>query len=135
MTAESGKTRIVGRPKEGAGPGPEVMAASSLEGDKVISAMGNDLGTIKEIMVDVPRGRVAYAVLSVGGFLGTGDRLFAIPWHALTLNTDKKCFVLNIDEEQLKQAPGFDKDHWPTMADYRWAEKVHSYYKTTPYWE
>jgi hypothetical protein len=86
-------------------------------------------------MLDVPSGRVAYAVLSSGGFLGIGDKLFAIPWSALTLDADNKCFILNIDKERLKNAPGFDKDHWPSMADQRWATEVHSYYQRRPYWE
>jgi hypothetical protein len=111
------------------------MAADTLEGDDVVSAQGEDLGNIKSIMIDVPSGRVAYAVLSSGGFLGIGDKLFAIPWNALTLDADNKCFVLNVDKERLKNAPGFDKDHWPSMADQRWATEVHSYYQARPYWE
>jgi len=111
------------------------MAADTLEGDDVVNAQGEHLGVIKSIMIDVPSGRVAYAVLSSGGFLGIGDKLFAIPWNALTLDADNKCFVLNIDKERLKNAPGFDKDHWPSMADQRWATEVHSYYQTRPYWE
>jgi sporulation protein YlmC with PRC-barrel domain len=134
-TAEPrGGARIVGG-ERGEGPGPYVMAADTLEGDDVVNAQGEDLGDIKSIMIDVPSGRVAYAVLSSGGFLGIGDKLFAIPWHALTLDADNKCFVLNIDKERLKNAPGFDKDHWPSMADQRWATEVHSYYQTRPYWE
>jgi sporulation protein YlmC with PRC-barrel domain len=134
-TAEpTGGARIVGG-ERGAGPGPYVMAADTLQGDDVVNAQGEDLGVIKSIMIDVPSGRVAYAVLSSGGFLGIGDKLFAIPWNALTLDADNKCFVLNIDKERLKNAPGFDKDHWPSMADQRWATEVHSYYQTRPYWE
>jgi hypothetical protein len=85
-------------------------------------------------MIDVPSGRVAYAVLSSGGFLGIGDKLFAIPWQALTLDTDNECFVLDVDKERLENAPGFDKDHWPSMADQRWASDLHTYYGTRPYW-
>ncbi|MNL50725.1 PRC-barrel domain protein [compost metagenome] len=110
------------------------MAASTLEGNDVYNSAGEDLGSIKEIMIDVPRGRVAYAVLSRGGVLGIGDKLFAIPWKALTLDTDRKCFVLDIDEETLKNAPGFDKDNWPSMADETWARNLHTYYKQDIYW-
>ncbi len=125
-----------GRPyTENAGPGPYVMSADTLEGDKVVNADGEDLGDIKDIMIDVPSGRIAYAVLSFGGFLGMGDKLFAVPWHALTLDADNKCFVLDIPRERLEQAPGFDKDHWPTMADQRWAAEVHKFYEVEPYWE
>lgn len=126
---------IVGGEANRSGPGPELMAASTLEGDAVVNTDGDDLGSIEEIMLDVPRGRIAYAVLSFGGFMGMGDKLFAIPWSALTLDAERKCFVLGVDKERLKQAPGFDKDHWPTMADSRWASDIHSYYGSRPYWE
>ena len=111
------------------------MAADTLEGDKVVNAAGEDLGEIKDIMIDVPSGRVAYAVLSFGGFLGLGDKLFAIPWQALQLDTQNKCFILNVDQERLRSAPGFDKDHWPSMADQSWAIDIHEYYESRPYWE
>ena len=65
------------------GPGPRLMTANTLEGDNVVNGVGEDLGKIEEIMLDVPLGRIAYAVLSFGGFLGIGNRLFAIPWQAL----------------------------------------------------
>ncbi|HKQ30893.1 MAG TPA: PRC-barrel domain-containing protein [Burkholderiales bacterium] len=126
---------IIGGGVNRSGPGPEIMAASTLEGDVVVNIDGEDLGNIEEIMLDVPCGRIAYAVLSFGGFLGMGDKLFAIPWNALTLDAERKCFVLDVDKERLKQAPGFDKDHWPSMADPRWASDIHSYYGSRPYWE
>lgn len=120
---------------QNSGPGPQVMAAKSLEGDDVVNDVGESLGEIDSIMIDVPTGRVAYAVLSFGGFLGMGDKLFAIPWSALTLDADSKKFVLNIEKEKLKAAPGFDKDHWPTMAHETWAEEVHRFYGVEPYWQ
>lgn len=130
---KQGATIIGGRGDSSPGPGPQVMAADTLVGDKVVNTAGENVGEITAIMLDVPRGRVAYAVLSFGGFLGMGDKLFAIPWSALTLDADRRCFVLNIDKEHLKNAPGFDKDRWPTMADSRWAEQVHTFYGQRPY--
>jgi len=117
------------------GPGPRIMAADTLEGDKVFNNAGDELGEITNIMIDVPNGRVAYAVLSFGGFLGMGNKLFAVPWDVLQLDTESKCFVLDVDREKLEAAPGFDKDHWPSMADQRWATDIHSYYGSRPYWE
>ena len=117
------------------GPGPEVMAASDFEGQDVINNQGESVGDIEEIMIDVRSGRIAYAVLAVGGFLGIGEKYFAIPWRAPTLDTDRKCFILDVDKERLENAPGFDKDHWPSMADARWATDVHRYYGAAPYWE
>ena len=118
----------------GGGPGPQVMAADTLQGDSVMNDAGEELGEITDIMIDVPTGRVAYAVMSVGGVLGIGDKLFAIPWSALRLDTENKCFRMNVAKERFEQAPGFDKDHWPTMADQRWAEDVHAFYNARPYW-
>ena len=82
-------------------------------------------------MLDVNTGRVSYAVLSFGGFLGMGDKLFAVPWNALTLDTVNKRFVLNVGKARLESAPGFDKDNWPDMADPVWEDGIHSYYGTT----
>jgi len=117
------------------GPGPRVMGASTLGGDDVLNRQGEKLGTIEEIMLDVPTGRIAYAVLSAGGFLGIGDKLFAIPWRSLTLDPENKCFVVDVAKERLEQAPGFDKNHWPSMADENWARELHTYYRVRPYWE
>jgi len=117
------------------GPGPEVMDAATLKGDSVVNNSGEDLGKIEAIMLDVTGGRIAYAVLSFGGFLGMGSKLFAIPWSALTLDADEKRFILNIAKDRLENAPGFDKDHWPSMADTTWATELHSYYNVRPYWD
>ena len=128
--------RIVGSgASDSSGPGPQVMASSTLEGNDVVNRQGDKLGDIEEIMLDVPSGQIAYAVLAAGGFLGMGEKFFAIPWQALTLDTDNKCFILDIDKERMERAPGFDKDHWPSMADTTWARDIHSYYGATPYWE
>jgi sporulation protein YlmC with PRC-barrel domain len=134
-TNPSGGARVVGGRGNLSGPGPGVMAADTLQGDKVVNRQGESLGEIEDIMLDVPSGRIAYAVLSFGGVMGIGDKLFAIPWDALTLDADQHCFVLDIDQERLRNAPGFDKDHWPAMADRMWGEQVYSYYNVRPYWE
>jgi len=117
------------------GPGPQLMGANTLDGNDVYNLQGDDLGDIKEIMLDVASGRVAYEVLAFGGFLGMGDKLFAVPWSALKLDTVNKRFVLDVEKERLETAPGFDKDHWPDMADATWMKSVHSYYGVAPYSE
>jgi sporulation protein YlmC with PRC-barrel domain len=111
-----------------------VLSASSLASHSVKNKLGEDLGSVKEIMIDVPSGRIAYAVLSFGGFLGMGNKLFAIPWEVLTVDEDRKCLVLDADKATLEKAPGFDKDHWPDMADSRWGTQVYTYYGRKPYW-
>ena len=111
-----------------------VMGSTTLAGDSVHNRAGEDLGKVKEIMIDVPTGRVAYAVLSFGGFLNMGNKLFAVPWNALTLDEDDKKFILDIDKTKLENAPGFDKDNWPDMADKVWGEQIYNYYGTEPAW-
>lgn len=107
-----------------------LLSASTLAGDEVCNTKGKSLGKLQDIMLDTESGRIAYAVLSSGGFLGMGDRLFAVPWSALKLDGEQRRFILDVDAERLKAAPGFDKDHWPDMADKAWATEVHSYYGT-----
>ncbi|MCC7326161.1 MAG: PRC-barrel domain-containing protein [Burkholderiales bacterium] len=116
------------------GPGPHIMSADTLQGDDVYNDTGDKLGELAHLMIDVPTGRIAYGVLSVGGFLGIGDKLFAIPWAALRLDPGQEAFRLNISKEKLEQAEGFDKDAWPRWADQRWAERIHAYYEASPYW-
>lgn len=110
------------------GPGPHLMGANTLVGNDVYNHKEESLGDIKEIMLDVASGKVSYAVLSFGAFLGMGEKLFAVPWSALTLDTQNKRFVLSIEKDRLRKAPGFDKQKWPNMADKAWAKDVDSYY-------
>jgi sporulation protein YlmC with PRC-barrel domain len=113
------------------GPGPALMGANTLLGNDVYNRDGEDLGDIKEFMIDMASGKIAYAVLSFGGVLGLGDKLFAVPWAALTLDTENKRFTLAVPKATLKDAPGFDKDKWPTMSDRTWASGVHQFYGTS----
>jgi sporulation protein YlmC with PRC-barrel domain len=108
-----------------------VLSASTLSSDDVYNPKGEKLGSIKELMLDIKSGKVCYAVLSFGGFLSLGEKLFAVPWSALTVDTENKRFVMDTTEERLKNAPGFDTDHWPNMADATWEKSVHAYYGTT----
>lgn len=116
--------------KAGKGPGPRLMGAKTLVGEDVYNSKDEKLGDIKEFMLDMNTGEVAYAVLSFGGVLGVGEKLFAVPWEALKLDTTNKRFVLNKEKDELKNAPGFDKDDWPDMADQSWVSGINSFYGT-----
>jgi hypothetical protein len=116
-------------------PGPRVLSAAKLAGGEVRDPGGERVGSIDAIMIDVPSGRVAYAVVASGGMLGLGVRRFAIPWKALRFDADADAFVLESANGRLDGAPSFDDEHWPSMTDDRWAREVHAYYGTTPYWE
>jgi sporulation protein YlmC with PRC-barrel domain len=112
------------------GAGPRLMGADTLLGEEVYNRQDESLGDIKEIMLDTQTGHIAYAVLAYGGWLGMGGKLFAVPWHSLTLDTSQHRFVLDCTKEQLQSAPGFDKHHWPDMASTAFATEIHSFYHT-----
>lgn len=111
-----------------------VQKASDLIGKTVENTRGEKLGEVQDLAVDPDRGRVAYAVVSFGGFLGMGEKWFAIPISALTLPDHAKHFVLAIEKDRLKNASGFDKDRWPTMGDSVWGQGIHEFYAQRPYW-
>src|ERR1035438_10546150 len=112
-----------------------VPAKKNLIGSDVVNAQNENLGTIEDVVLDAGAGRIAYAVLSFGGFLGMGEKYFAIPWNALHFNSEENRAVLNIDKKLLENAPGFDKDNWPNMADSTWGTNIYKHYGYTPYWE
>ena len=114
---------------------PLVLSSSSICSDHVRNAAGEDLGKIEDLMIDLHTGRIAYAVLSFGGFLKMGNKLFAIPWEALTVDTIKKEFVLRVDKTRLENATGFDKANWPDMADPAFGSTLYQHYGLKPYWE
>jgi len=89
------------------------LTASSIIGNKVYNHLDEDLGDVKEIMLDVNNGSVEYVVLEYGGFLGMGSKFFAIPYGALEIDTKRHAFILRQSKDVLEKAPGFDKDHWP----------------------
>jgi sporulation protein YlmC with PRC-barrel domain len=109
--------------------------ASKFIGADVENAQGEDLGQIEDLMLDPQDGRVAYAVLSFGGFLGLGEKYFAVPWKALQAKAgEDDTLILNVEKEKLTNAPGFDKNNWPDMTNRQWGEEIHTYYGVPPYW-
>ena len=112
------------------GPGPELMGANTLTGDHVHNNQDHHLGEIKEFMLDMRTGKVAYAVMSTGGVFSIGERLFAVPFAALRLDTANHRFVLDVPSDHFDNAPGFDSDNWPDMADSGWQHELNAYYGT-----
>jgi sporulation protein YlmC with PRC-barrel domain len=103
---------------------PKVLSASTLLGDKVTNSKGQDLGKVEAIMLDLERGTVAYVVLSFGRVNWMpNNKLFAVPWSVLSISFHDKKFILNVSEETLKSAPGFDRDKWPEVPDFGWLAK------------
>lgn len=94
-----------------------LLSADTLKKDEVRNLKGDKIGSIHEIMLDLRSGEVAYLVLSFGGFVGIGDKYFAVPWDAVTVDESEKCVRFDITKEKLEKMPGFDKNDWPDFAD------------------
>ena len=110
------------------------VKTANIIGSKVVNRQNEDLGEIDEVVIDVFNGRIAYLVLSFGGFLGMGEKLYAVPWNALHYDNERQVYVLNMTQGQLEQAPGFEKDAWPEITNERWNRSVHEHYELSPYW-
>jgi sporulation protein YlmC with PRC-barrel domain len=111
------------------------VKATSIIGTDVVNAKGDNLGDIKEVVIDPSTGRVAYAVVAFGGFLSMGEKLFAIPFNQFNYDHENNKYVLNVTKERLEKAPGFDADKWPLMSDEKWNRSIYKYYDSEPYWE
>jgi len=111
------------------------LKASNIIGADVVNPERENLGSIKEIVIDPSTGQVAYAVVSFGGFMGVGTKLFAIPFSVFAYTESENEYVLNVAKDRLKEAPGFDADRWPSMNDEKWNRDMFSYYDRAPYWE
>ena len=111
------------------------LSSKTLVGNSVRNRQDEDLGRVEDVMLDLGTGRVAYVVLSFGGFLGIGNKLFAVPWAAFTLDSEHHAFVLDVSRERLSEAPGFDKDHWPDVVDDDARARIFAFYGVAPDWE
>lgn len=94
------------------------LTASTIIGTSVENNDGEELGKVKDLMINLNAGGIEYAILEAGSFLGIGGKLFAIPYNELTVDPLREIFILNKDKEYVKNAPGFDKDHWPETNDH-----------------
>jgi sporulation protein YlmC with PRC-barrel domain len=125
-------------PSPGASPSLQdavLLRSKTLFDYRVKSPHGEDLGKIEEVMIDMEMGRVAYAVLSFGGFLGLGDKWVPVPWDAVALQPDEKVLILKIEKEKLQKAPNFERASLPDLANRQWGAVIHTYYGYPPYWE
>lgn len=112
------------------------VSASKIIGEAVTNSQNENLGKIHELVIDAKDGRLAYAVLSFGGFMGMGNKLFAMPWKAFEFAATENKLILNVDKEKLKAAPGFDQNaKWPDFTDRTWGAGIYGYYGYEPYWK
>ncbi|MGV8083671.1 MAG: PRC-barrel domain-containing protein [Coriobacteriia bacterium] len=106
----------------------KTLSVSTLMNEPVYNRRGEKIGKIEDYMLDLNKGCVEYAVLSFGGFLGIGSKLFAIPWNSMQLDTENEAWIVDIDEERLRQAPGFDKNNWPDMSDENYRQSISNFW-------
>lgn len=111
------------------------LSASTLTGTTVRNRQGETLGDIKDFMLDPENGRVMYAVLDFGGFLGIGDKYFAVPMEAFSIDTGREELVLDVTKDTLENAPGFDKNNWPSTPDLSFVESVYDFYGQREAWQ
>jgi hypothetical protein len=110
-----------------------LISSDKVEGTAVYGAAGNRLGSIGTLMIDKARGKVEYAVLTFGGIMGIGSRHFPLPWSQLRYDTALGGYVVNLTEEQLRDAPSYDAAEPVNLTDNAWGEKVHGYYGPSLY--
>jgi hypothetical protein len=112
-----------------------LISSDKVEGTAVRRSNGDKVGTIEHVMLDKLSGRVAYAVMSFGGFLGLGEEYYALPWSALRYNENLDAYELNVTDDQLRNAPPASNDFFDTgIADRQWEDNVHQHYRAAPYW-
>jgi len=111
-----------------------IIASDRIEGTAVRRSNGDKVGTIERLMIEKVSGKVVYAVMSFGGFLGLGEGYYTLPWGVLTYNTTLDAYELNLTDDQLRGAPQRASQGQDASFDRNWEEHVHRYYNATPYW-
>ncbi len=109
----------------------QTVRASKLVGLHVKNPAGERLGTVDDLVLNLATGKTAYVAMGVGGVLGIGEKLFAVPFSALKVEheKDEMVFVLDTTKEKLESSPGFDKKHWPDFADPKWTKQIDDFYR------
>ena len=113
----------------------DLISSEKVEGTAVMNRQGEKLGSIESVMIEKRSGRVAYAVMSFGGFLGIGDQHHPVPWSSLTYDTNAGGYVIDADRARLQGAPAYKGSETPNWSDRQWGQRVHQYYGVRPYWE
>ena len=111
-----------------------LISGDKVDGTAVYNAAGERLGDVHDVMIDKVSGRVAYAIMSFGGFLGIGEKYHPLPWNALKYDVELGGYVVNLTREQLEGGPVYDDTDEPRWGDRDYERGVHDYYGLPPYW-
>lgn len=113
-------------------PGFDLVSSQDMEGATVFDPRGEEIGEIDHLMIDRTSGRVRYAVMAFGGFLGLGHSHYPLPWSSLSFDSQRQAYIADITEQQLHDAPEFSDDSW---SDRDWEQRLHEHYHARPYWD
>jgi len=116
-------------------PTGRLIGADQVQGTAIYNPRGDDLGSVEDVMIDKITGRIAYAVVGFGGFLGIGDRHYPLPWEKLKYDTSMGGYVVDLDRRTLEGAPSYADDEAVTWEDRTWGKRVYDYYGARPYWD
>ena len=122
------------QPTSGVHETSRLISSEKVTDSNVENVRGDSLGHIHDIMIDKTSGRVAYAILKYGSFLGIGGKLFALPWDTLKYDTSRDAYLINIPDDRLKNAPSFDEGSEPNWGDAQYAKQIHDYYGSSADW-
>ena len=111
-----------------------LIGSDKVEGTAVVRSNGDTIGSIERVMIDKVTGKVAYAVMSFGGFLGIGEDYYPLPWSLLTYNPRLDGYEVNITEQQLKGAPKYSRHETWDWSSRERGQSLHDYYNVQPYW-
>lgn len=108
---------------------PITLSASTITGTNVENLQGDNIGQIYDLMIDLERGEISYAILSHEGFLGIDNDYFAVPMQALQFSDrDEEPIKVDVDKKVLENAPGFSKDNWPFNTYTDFTDSVYKHY-------
>jgi hypothetical protein len=111
-----------------------LISAGKVQGTNVYNTQGDPLGEVHDVMIDKRSGKIAYAVMSFGGFLGMGNQYHPLPWNTLKYDTRQGGYIVGLTKQQLEGAPAFATTDTPAWGDRHYEQRIHDYYKAPPYW-
>jgi hypothetical protein len=133
ITAAS-RLDLKGRKMEHTDETVSLISAEKVQGTPVYNTQGESLGELEDVMIDKRSGKIAYAVMSFGGFLGVGNDYHPLPWNTLKYDTRQGGYVVGLTKQQLEGAPRFASNDNPAWGNRAYEQSIHDYYKAPPYW-
>jgi sporulation protein YlmC with PRC-barrel domain len=112
-----------------------LIGADDVQGTSIYNPAGDNLGSVQDVLIDKVSGKIAYAIVGFGGFLGIGDRHYPLPWDKLKYDLALGGYVVNLDRHTLEGAPSYATDETVGWEDPAWSKRVYDYYGSRPYWD